>query len=647
MQPSRSSEKVPTVLVTCQAQFDGPVKLYEAHLSSDSGTDVYGATFPGLPAMYVGCNCDIAWGFTPNAPDVADTLMFRLRSLSPLLYTYMDRPFACWVEPTRFGIGDSPAGSGQIVPRELAYSHAGPVVSIAEMTAEVLTMAGWRDINGLEQWLRVNRARSVSDFRTALAKMQVPSLNAVCADRQGRIFYAYCAKSSRKSDQIDWRFPVDGNHIETEWMGWLPFDKLPQISDPPTGFVQSGNGVPWRTAGQSLLDPTDFPPYLVEDLESIRTDRILEIMQARQVLSLDSAKDIAWDTVVPFAYNAVQMIAAAHSSEWREYEDARGSMLLAVQMLQKWDRRVTPDSKEAMLFATWWREYRAKFPQMPDVGVVRALTKPGRQQVAASMPALKRAVGFMTERYGRLDVPWGEVRRFRYEQHEFPVGGSAALHTVHQTAPEPGPSWAVEFAGSGDVYKMVVQLRETPDVYSVTPFGNASAPASPHVADQMELYSNQQLKFVDLAGSIRGRDVESAWGTRARFELEGGNSEFELSVPMPVTAQVSILEPTVVMPPLPRSARSVGSVVQLGTVPYSEGCQWTLTTRAPEDVIALRDEGYVPVGVIESLPNQWIPLPAQWRDDGAALVVEGRGQGAIALYLVPPQEKPPNALEAQ
>jgi hypothetical protein len=298
-------------------------------------------------------------------------------------------------------------------------------------------------------------------------------------------------------------------------------------------------------------------------------------------------------------------------------------------MLQNWDRRVTPDSKEAMLFATWWREYRSRFPQMSDIGVVRALSNPGRQQATVSMQALKRAVGVMTERFGRLDVAWGKVRRIRHEQHEFPVGGSAAMHTLHQTAPEPKPSWAVEIAGSGDVYKMVVQLREASNVYSVTPFGNASAPASPHATDQMELYSNQQLKFVDLAGPIRGRDVESAWGTRARFELDGGNSEFKLNVPTPVTAQVSTLDSAVV------------------TVPYSEGCRWTLTMNVPEDMIALRAEGYVPVSVIESLPNQWIPVQAQWRDGGDALIVEGRGQGTIAVYLVPPQEKSLNVQEAQ
>jgi len=647
LQPGRTADRVPTLLVTCQAAFDGPLTLYEAHLSSADGTDLYGATFPGLPAMYVGCNRDIAWGFTPNAPDLADTYMFRLRSLTPLLYTHMDRPFACWVEPTELRVAGSPAGPGRVVPQQLAYSHAGPVVRIAEMTAEVLAMAGWRDINGLRQWLRVNRARSVGDFKGALADMQVPSLNAVCADRHGRIFYAYCANSPRKSHEIDWRFPVDGNPVDTEWMGLLPFDALPQISDPPSGFVQSANGVPWRATDQSPLRPADFPPYLVEDIESVRTDRILEIMQSRQVLSLDNVKDLAWDTVVPFAYSAVQMLTAAHRSAWREYEDARGSMLFAVQMLQQWDRRVAPGSMEAKLFATWWREYRSLFPQMPDVGVVRALARPGRQESAAGMQALKHAINFMMERYGRLDIAWGKVRRLRHEQTEFPVGGSSALHTLHQTTPGPAPAWAVEFAGSGDVYKMVVQLAETVNVYSVTPFGNATVPASQHVVDQAELYSNQQFKLVDLVGAARGRDIESAWGTRLRFELDGGNSVFELQVPSPVTAQVETLDTADVLPPLPRSARSVGRVLQFATVPYSEGCRWTLTVRAPEEMRSLRTEGYVPVSVIESLPGRWTPLPAQWSDDSVALTVQGRGQGAIAVYLVPPPEEAPNVQEAQ
>jgi len=631
--PSRTGGDGPILLVTCQAELDGPLTLYEAHLMSDQGVDVYGATFPGLPVMYVGCNRDIAWGFTPNAPDIADTYLLPLRSLTPLLYTYMGRPLACWVEPTQLFVRAA-GGSLEPVPRQLAYAHNGPVVNIAEMTAEVLATAGWRNVNGLDQWLRVNQARSVTDFKDALRGTEVPSLNAVCTDRRGRIYYAYCAKAPRKTAQIDWRYPVDGSRMDTEWMGFIPFDGLPQLTDPPAGYVQSANGVPWRATEQSPLQPADFAPYLVEDAESPRSDRLLEVMRSQPILSLDSVKKLAWDVVVPFAYDAEQMLAAAHRTAWRGYEDARGSLLHAVQLLQRWDRRVAPDSEEALLFATWWLHYRAKFPRARDIDVIRMLRRPGQQESVAAMHALRQAIDVLTKLYGKVNVPWSTARRLRHGRIDLPVGGSSALHTLHQTDPTSPLGRPVESVGRGDVYKMVVQFAEATNVYTIVPFGNATASISPHTTDQMERYSNEKLKHIDLVGPVQGRGVESVWGTKARFELDDGNIEFELRMPVPVAAQARTLDPETVKPALPRTARPVGPVVQFAVAPYSAGCQWSLDMHASEDLSLLKSQGYAPVCVVESLPGRWTPLPAQWADD-ETVTVEGRGLGAIAVYLVP------------
>jgi len=644
LSPTRTRERLPTLLVTCQADWDGPLTLYEAHLSSDDGTDVYGATFPGLPAIYVGCNQDIAWGFTPNAPDLADTYLLALQSMVPLRYAYMGASYAFWVEPTQVLVARPSSGPAQPVPKQLAYSHNGPVVRINNMIAEILCVAGWQDLNGLRQWLRVNRARSVGDFKAALSEMQVPSLNAVCVNKQGRIYYAYCARAPQKPDRVDWRSPVDGSRGELEWQGYLPFDKLPQITDPPAGFVQSANGLPWRATERARLRPTDYPRYLVEDTESLRSERLLEVMQTERALPLERVKRLAWDVVVPFASTAVQMLVAAHQTGWRGEEDLRGSLLHAVQMLERWDRRVATESSEAMLFETWWRHYRAMFPEVTDVEVVRALDRPGQHQSAAALRALRQTVDMLMARHGRLDVPWGKTHRMGDGRRDYPVGGSAVLHTLHQTGPRTRPGGRPgELAASGDVFKLALQLAASTRVYSIVPFGNATASTSRHTADQMETYANEQFKHVDLVGPACGRNVESAWGTSMRFELDDGSSVVELRAPSPVNARARAVSSADIEPPLPEDSPAVGQMVRLAVMPPSAKCTWTLTVKVPPELRSLRTEGFVPVAVVEAMPNRWRPLRAQWTDDGASVIVQGESQGLVAVHLVQKREMVPDS----
>ncbi len=256
--PSRSAEKAPTLLATFQSDWNGPLVLYEAHLSSQDGLDLYGATFPGLPAMFMGCNRHLAWGFTPNTPDLADTYILNMKSLNPPLYTFMDGSYRMWSEPTTIGVRTEHGRIDQ-VPRLLLYAHNGPVVDLTGTIARVVRLAGWKDLNGLRQWLLVNRAQSVAQFKRALSSLQIPSLDAVCVDSKGNVFYAYCAKGQYKLETVDWHRPVDGSRFENEWRGFMPFTAMPQATNPPAGFVQSANGPPWRVAGDTSPKLTDYP----------------------------------------------------------------------------------------------------------------------------------------------------------------------------------------------------------------------------------------------------------------------------------------------------------------------------------------------------------------------------------------------------
>jgi acyl-homoserine-lactone acylase len=634
LSPARSDERMPTLLATFQAEWAGPLGLYEAHLSSGEGLDVYGATFPGLPAIFIGCNSDIAWGFTPNSPDLADTYLLTMNSFSPPLYQYMNGTYQMWIESTQIGVKE-PGGDTRTVPKLMPYAHNGPVVDTSGMTSRVIRAAGWHDLNGLRQWLLVNRAGSTGDFKRALSAMQVPSLNAVCVDRKGNTFFAYCAKGQYKLETVNWRQPVDGGRMDTEWRGFIPFTDLPQVTNPDSGFVQSANGLPWRASAESSPAATGgYPRYLVEDKASIRSDRLLDVLETETELSLAQVKELSWDVTVSFVEPALQMLAAAQQTGWRKFEDPRGQMLNSIQVLQQWDRRADSDSRGAVLFDAWWRQYRASFKDNTEAEIIERMKKPGSRESQAGLAALRMAVDIVIARYGQVDVTWSAVRRMRRGLEDYPAQGAARLHTIHQTDPQTDAYKRIAVAGRGDAYKMIVQLGDTPQIHSIVPWGNSSAPRSKHATDQMKLYSEKGYKEVNFTNSLKGGGMVSAWGTKARLEISPIDATLDFQAGSPVSVKIKSLDTSDIAPPMPKTARLVAAPVRLAALPTATRTEWTFTIEVPDDLKTLLDEGYVPVCLTEPVPSRWRPLAARLKPDKSGIVVQGSGSGTIAVYLV-------------
>lgn len=117
------------------------------------------------------------------------------------------------------------------------------------------------------------------------------------------------------------------------------------------------------------------------------------------------------------------------------------------------------------------------------------------------LSALDKAVSYMKDKYGSIEVPWGDVMRIRRGKYDVPCSsggppgsGMSPLRAVGYRGPDDNG----RFSGrSGQTCTTVVILRAPGKVesYSAVPFGQSDDPDSPHYFDQArELFSKKKLK---------------------------------------------------------------------------------------------------------------------------------------------------------
>ncbi len=122
----------------------------------------------------------------------------------------------------------------------------GPVMKTEEGAWAIRYAGIGRALQAGEQWFRMNKARSFEEWKQAMTMQAIPMFNTVYADRE-HILYVYNALLPVRPPGHDWLAVLPGNESALVWTDYLPFDRLPQVLDPPSGFVQSCNSTPWRT----------------------------------------------------------------------------------------------------------------------------------------------------------------------------------------------------------------------------------------------------------------------------------------------------------------------------------------------------------------------------------------------------------------
>ena len=329
-----------------------PDPWYEAHLTKGDGQDydVAGVTLPGLPFMMVGHNRRIAWGFTNLGPDVQDLFIEQFNSAGEIATPQS------WRAPVKVHEVIHVKGKPDEV-FDVIVSRHGPIITpILEGETRQLALQWtlYDPSTFTVPFLEINAARNWQEFRTAFSKFGGPSQNVVYADVDGHIGYQAMGKIPVRASG-DGLLPHSGTDATHDWTGYVPFDQLPSVYDPPSGILATANGRITPDGYPRLLANIWWAPY--------RTARIFHLLEDSDKLKPADMLAIQTDITAELErfFSDRFVYAIDHT------KNASPRVRQAAEIMRGWDGRMAKDSAAASI-AYWSRRNLMKFLLTPKLG---------------------------------------------------------------------------------------------------------------------------------------------------------------------------------------------------------------------------------------------------------------------------------------
>jgi penicillin amidase len=493
------------------------------HASTESGINVYGFSFIGSSGIVAGHSNHAAWGFTNVGADVTDYYYYNTRPQNG------EEQYLNGTEWHSFEIISEkiPVKGKDDYSFDIKFTGHGPVLSYDTGLSHSTIAVRWTGHDDLMYgepdyilktvqgyWL----ATSLNDFVEAQREWDIPGQNLVIATTDGHISMRPFAHYPIRPKGNWGRVPVNGSDPTNDWLGYIPYDDLPECHDPPQHFLTSTN--------QKTTGP-DYPFFLGSFYDpGYRNRRITDLIQSKS--SLISIEDLQ-----RFQSDNVDTRAHAFRSVW-EAIDPQGNQTLigALDYLDSWGNEEQYEFGEMdrsliapTIFSVWMDyfldntfkdEYAgAKVKIYPQWNNVENMTLYNQSvnwfddistsSVTESIEdiayrALAEAVNFLASTEG-LSTPnmdewfWGSY-------HTLNINHLAELAPFN-SGPYPwdGSGYTLNAAGgrrvtSGPSERAVYSLDPadslTPHAWIALPGGENGNPLSKHYRDQLEtLYINR------------------------------------------------------------------------------------------------------------------------------------------------------------
>lgn len=322
-----------------------PSIWYMVNLSAP-GVRVAGVSIPGIHAVVIGHNERIAWGLTNIGPDVQDLYREKFDAANPKRYQTPTGWKDAEVRTEEIKVRKVPTDpTTETVPLEVTVTRHGPIV--VEKGGERLALR-WSALDPSLDFVlsfhNLNRARNWKEFCAAISTFAGAPQNHVYADVDGHIGY-YGARYIPIRKRGDGSVPYDGTTDDGEWTGWIPFEQLPHVFDPPSGYIATANA---RIVGR------DYPHFISHSWAApYRQRRIHDLLQQNKKFTIQDFRAIQGDDYSIggklFADALLKLFNGAQAPATAVNGNGGSTLSATLGTIAAWDGRAEPNSRGALL----------------------------------------------------------------------------------------------------------------------------------------------------------------------------------------------------------------------------------------------------------------------------------------------------------
>ena len=476
---------------------DGPTSWYEAHLVSEEGTNIIGATFAGAPCILTGTNENLGWTHTVNYPDKTD--IFQLEMIDKNHYKFDNQILKLKTFKAKAYI--KILGIPIRVKKKYYESVYGPTLKNKNGFYSVRT-ASLFHIRGLEQWWKMNKAQNFNEFYDILKMNQIPGYNIGYADKNDTIFYISNGIIPKRNNAYNWTTIVPGNTKKTLWNEYYKTEELPQVISPESGYVYNANHSPFKsTSLDENPNPKDYAKNMNFELyDNNRSTRIFELINSYESIDYNAFKEIKYDHTFPtpftYSFMSVNNLFEMKPGDYPEIKE----LLIEIQ---NWDRKTNVESVGAGTYAMFYYNLDKYYRK----GYINRNF--GKDIIAQSLREVKEK---MLKNFKTTKVKLGDYQKLVRGDKEIPIWGMQDVITAMNASNYKDGKIRVTH---GESYIQFAKFtKNKTEIESIISYGASDHKDSEHYSDQMDIYKNFGTKKMSFDKEFNYKNAKKIYNPK-------------------------------------------------------------------------------------------------------------------------------------